>query len=106
MHREEDLIVCRKGIVQARPGIVKCVVEIEKRLAGASPHEMNVAVAYRHGRFAIAHALAPATTGASLLICLSLGITSWANKVMLFWVNSVGTLPTEKFATRSPKPTR
>src|SRR5438445_13720018 len=96
MQREEDLIVRRQGLVQARPGIAKRVVEIEQWLASASPQQTDVAVTDRQGRFAIAHATAPAATGASLLMCLSLGMTSWANKVMLFWVSSVGTLATEK----------
>jgi hypothetical protein len=33
-------------------------------------------------------------------------MTSWANSRMLFCVNAVGTFPTEKFATSTPKPTR
>ncbi len=46
------------------------------------------------------------TGDASLLTCRSLGITSVANSVMLRRVSSEGTLPTEKFATKTPKPTR
>src|SRR5690242_15023512 len=106
MNWEEDLVMCRQGVVHGRPGIVKGVVEVEEGPAGASPQKTDMAVAYCQSCFAVAHATAPAVTGASLLTCLSLGMTSWANNVMLFRVSSVGTLPTEKLATKSPKPTR
>src|SRR5262245_62148447 len=106
MDWEDDLIVLSEGIVDWCPRITQRVVEIEERLAVASPHETEVAIAYRQGLVAVAHATAPAASGTSLLTCLSLGMTSWANSVMLFLVSSVGTFPTEKLATSRPNPTR
>lgn len=109
------MVLGSEAVVEGKPAIRPRIMEKEQWVALTSTQQMNFSTAHGDHVVGNGHIKTPIPCGdshvgstgeASQLICRRLGMTSVANSVMLRRVSSEGTLPTEKFATKMPKPTR